>query len=131
VLTAIEDFVASRENVQLAIVPAFFGFGVVWHREAPWAAAVEEILEPLDRNPLLERLEGSRVFHIANSHSHQVRAAELEIRLREQQIVLRRLLDSSAFGLAERLSLLRRKVGIGPRQAEISRKAVRRALGEQ
>lgn len=130
VLTAIEDFVASREGLQLAVVPAFFGFGAVWHREAPWGGAVEELLEPLDRNPLLERLEGSRVFHIANSHSHQVRAMELEARLTEQQILLRRLLNSSAFALAERLSNLRRRVGVATEQSAVSREAVRRSLGE-
>jgi hypothetical protein len=130
VLTAIEDFVASRDGLQLAVVPAFFGFGVVWHRDAAWAGAVEDLLEPLDRNPLLERLEGSRVWHIADSHSHQVRAMELEARLTEQQILLRRLLGSSAFALAERLSNLRRRAGVATEQPVVSREAVRRALGE-
>ena len=32
VLTAVEDFVESHEGLQLAIVPTFFGLGVVWHR---------------------------------------------------------------------------------------------------
>ena len=32
VLTAVEDFVAGREGLRLVVVPAFFGFGVVWHR---------------------------------------------------------------------------------------------------
>ena len=34
VLTAVEDFVAGRDELRIAVVPAFFGLGVVWHREA-------------------------------------------------------------------------------------------------
>ena len=30
-LTAVEDFVDARDGVRLAVVPAFFGFGVAWH----------------------------------------------------------------------------------------------------
>ena len=37
VLTAIEDFLDDRPELRLAIVPAFFGFGVAWHPDAPWA----------------------------------------------------------------------------------------------
>src|SRR5579859_4241027 len=35
VLTAIEDFVAAREDLTLAVVPAFFGLGVLWPTDAP------------------------------------------------------------------------------------------------
>ena len=56
-LTAVEDFVRAHEELRLAVVPAFFGFGVVWHRDATWAGDVAAILDPWDRNPLLERLE--------------------------------------------------------------------------
>ena len=34
VRTAVEDFVKGRQGLQLAIVPAFFGLGVVWHRDS-------------------------------------------------------------------------------------------------
>ena len=51
VLTAIEDFVADREDLKLATVPAFFGLGVVWHRGAPWAGQVQATVEAFDRNP--------------------------------------------------------------------------------
>ena len=33
---------AEREGLRLAIVPAFFGFGLIWHEDAPWAGAVAE-----------------------------------------------------------------------------------------
>ena len=34
VLTAVEDFVAEREHLRLAIVPPFFGLGVLWDERA-------------------------------------------------------------------------------------------------
>src|SRR5205807_4228406 len=74
VLTAIEDFVAGRDDLRLAVVPAFFGLGVVWRRGAPYAPALAKILDPWDRNPLLGRLEHNRVLHLASSHV-QLRAA--------------------------------------------------------
>lgn len=32
VLTAVEDFVARQDDLRLAVVPAFFGLGIVWRR---------------------------------------------------------------------------------------------------
>ena len=128
VLTAAEDFVGGREELRLAVVSAFFGFGAIWHREATWASDVAAILEPWDRNPMLERLEGNRVHHIAASHEHQTEIWELRERLARRDRVLRRLLDSSAFALAERLSTLRKRVGIAPAQSAVSREEIRRAL---
>jgi hypothetical protein len=128
VLTAIEDFVADRDDLRLVVVPAFFGFGAVWHRGAPWSGDLAEILDPWDRNPLLERLESNRVYHIAESHSRQVEVWRLRERQARQEAVLRRLLESSAFGVAERLSRLRKRAGIGLAQSAISREEIRRAL---
>ena len=45
-----------------------------------------------------------------------------------QEALLRRLLDSSAFGVAERLSGLRKRVGIAADQSVVSKDDVRRAL---
>lgn len=64
VLTAIEDFVAGRDGLRLALVPAFFGLAVVWHEGATWADRVEAVLAPWDRNPMLERLERNRLLHL-------------------------------------------------------------------
>jgi hypothetical protein len=130
VLTAIEDFVASRDGLRLAVVPAFFGFGVVWHRDAPWADELADIVEPLDRAPWLERLEANRVFHIAQSHSRQIEVWRLRERQARQEAVLRRLLESSAFSVAERLSRLRMRVGIGRTQPVVSKDEIRRALAD-
>lgn len=130
VLTAAEDFVAGREELRLAVVPAFFGLGVLWHREAPWAEAVAAVIDPWDRNPLLERLEANRVLHIALSHAHLAAAIGHQQRGQRLEGVLRRLLGSSAFALAERLSRVRQRAGVARSQPAISREAVRRALAE-
>jgi hypothetical protein len=130
VLTAVDDFVAERDDLRLAIVPVFFGLGVVWRRDAAGAEALVDVLEPWDGNPLLTRLEGNRVFHLASAHYQGVQVALAQQRAARQEAVLRRLLDSSAFALAERLSRLRRRVGIAPGAREISREEIRRALGD-
>jgi hypothetical protein len=128
VLTAVEDFAAGRADARLAIVPIFFGLGVLWRTGAPWADAVADVLDPWDRNPLLERLERNRVFHLAESHVNLVHAVQARQRLERQETVLRRLLDSSAFGVAERLSRLRRRAGVAPAQSVVSKDEIRRAL---
>jgi hypothetical protein len=147
-LTALEDFVNAHEGMRLATVPAFFGFGVVWHEDAPWADAVARVIEPWAGNPLLERLEANRVAQIVSRYVDRKKAMraydkqtewarnqaqrlrELDQRLREQearlqgqQALLRRMLNSRAMGLVERLSRLRRG-----RQPAISRDEIRRVL---
>jgi hypothetical protein len=128
VLTAVEDFVAERDGLRLVVVPAFFGFGAVWHQDAPWAEDVARVLEPWDRSPLLARLEENRILHIAQEHALRVELWSMQERLARRDAVLRRLLESSAFAVAERLSRLRVRLGIAPSQSVISRKEVRRAL---
>lgn len=130
VLTAVEDFTAAHEGLRLAVVSAFFGLGVVWPESAPWSDALAGVLAPWDRNPLLERLEANRVLHLASGHYHLTRAANREARNQRLEALLRRLLDSSAFGLAERLSQLRRRSGIGAEHSQISKDAIRRVLAE-
>lgn len=130
VLTAVEDFVAERDDLRLAVVPAFFGLGVVWRTDAPWTGAMAELLEPWDRNPLLTRLEGNRVYHLAETHVNLVRVHLAEQRAARLQAVLERLLSSSAFALAERLSRLRHRAGIATGQSVVSKDEIRRALRE-
>jgi SAM-dependent methyltransferase len=140
VRTALEDFVGERRDLRLAIVPAFFGLGVLWHQGALWADAVASIVEPWDRNPLLERLEASRVSHLA---ARLALADELDVardrvaertqrlreqgqRLSEQEKLLRAMLGSRAFAVAERLSRLHQRG-----RPVFSRQQVRRALGDE
>jgi SAM-dependent methyltransferase len=126
VLTALEDFTGGRPDLRLALVPAFFGFGVLWHRDAPHAGRLEEILGPWDRNPLLERLEANRVHHLVAEHVAAQRLDKERRRGAERDRLLRTLLESGAFALAERVSRLRH--GGTP---AFSRAEVRRALGEE
>ena len=134
VLTAIEDFLDDRPELRLAIVPAFFGFGVAWHPDAPWADSLAAVVEPWDRNQLIGRLEQNRVHHLAISQSREEKlkraGAEL-VRLRRegaqpppapagaldvdrlraqsrsQERVLQALLDSRGIRIADRISALR------------------------
>jgi hypothetical protein len=125
VLTAVEDFVDGREGLRVAIVPAFFGLGVLWREDAPWADEVAAILEQWDRNPVLARMEANRVLHIATEHAQVGELIPLQEHTRIQEDILRLMLGSSAFAWAERLSRLRK----GGRPA-FSRELVRRALGD-
>ena len=130
VLTAVEDFAAGRPRVRLAVVPVFFGLGVLWDLDAPWAGAVAAIVDAFDRNPLLERLEANRVHHLAVAHRRQVELWQERERRARQETVLRRLLDSSAFAVAERLSRLRVRARVAPGSSVVSKDDVRRALAE-
>jgi hypothetical protein len=121
VLTAIEDFVAARDGVRLVVVPIFFGLGVLWPLDAPWSDAVASILDPWDRNPLLERLEENRIFQIAQAFAA---TSQLE----SQVAMLRRIEGSSAFAVAERLSRLRVRLGIASAASALSKQEIRRVL---
>jgi methyltransferase family protein len=61
VLTAVEDFLAERDGLVYAHVPAVFGLGVIYSREAPYAERLAELVRPWDGNQLLARLEENRV----------------------------------------------------------------------
>jgi len=61
VMTALEDFLADRPHLELAVVPCVFGLGVVYPGSASWAGAVAAFLSRYDRDPLLERLERNRL----------------------------------------------------------------------
>ena len=71
VMTAIEDFMAERDGLRLAVIPIFFGCGLMWPEGAPWSDAVAEIVEPWDRNPILERVEKARVTQLVQRHSRE------------------------------------------------------------
>lgn len=108
-LTAIEDFMKGREGIEFVVVPAFFGFGVMWHREAPFADAVAEVIKPWHRHPVLERLEANRVEHLVAGQGRARQLVILEEKLARQEDLLRRLLGSGAFTAAEKLSALKQR----------------------
>jgi hypothetical protein len=61
VLTAVEDLLAERPEMDYLQVPCVFGLGFLFHREAPWAADVHRIVGPFHDNELLARLERNRL----------------------------------------------------------------------
>jgi hypothetical protein len=122
-LTAIEDFIEGRRDLHLAIVPAFFGFGVIWPDGIRGGDRIAELLRPYDRHPMLERLERNRVDHMSASLARGMKIEALEDRLRRHEHLLRQLLDSRAFTIAEYIS---RSYQRG--EPTFSREAVRREL---
>jgi hypothetical protein len=107
VLTAVEDFMQRRGGLRLAIVPAFFGLGVLWPEDADWSGKVAELLKPLDRDPLLARVEANRVAHLIGRLDMVLTVDEELERTRELERFLKLLIPSGAFAIAERLSRLR------------------------
>lgn len=128
VLTAVEDYVKADAALRLAILPSFFGLGIVWHSAAPYAARLQEIVAPLDGNPIIARLEANRTYHLAAMHHQMMEVAAAHERLHRQEMVLRRIMNSSAFKLAEGLSRLRQRAGVAPGSAPVSTADIRRAL---
>ena len=86
-------------------------------QDAPCAGELARILDPWDRNPMLERLEANRVHQLARRHARQREIWRVRERQARQEAVLRRLLESSAFAVAERLSRLRVRAGIATEQS--------------
>jgi len=121
VLTALEDFAAARPGTRVAIIPAFFGIGVAWSEGAAWAEAVETLVAPWDRNPVLARLEANRVRHLVSEHARHVelhdihvelerlrtRIGKLERRAALYEQLLRNVERSRTLRLAELLSRVR------------------------
>ncbi len=114
VLTAIEDFVAARPELRLAVVPGFFGMGILWSRQREYADSVRALAEAWTANPILEPLEDNRIFNLAARHDAQAKVEHLESeyhlladRFRRRQRLLEQLEASRALGLLDRLGSLR------------------------
>ena len=60
VLTALEDFLAGRPDLELHLVAPVFGLGVVIDRNAPWADAARVALAPYAGSAFHARLERNR-----------------------------------------------------------------------
>jgi Methyltransferase domain len=109
VMTAIEDFMAEHDGLRLAVIPIFFGCGLLWPESAPWSDEVAEIVEPWDRNPILERVERVRVTQLVQRHSREQEIDDRFAHTRKLEAAVRRILDSGAFAAAEWLSTIRRR----------------------
>ena len=127
-LTAVEDFAAARDDVRSSSSPSSSASASLWPTDAPYADALAALLDPFDRHPVLERLEANRVHQLAAPRDRPGEMWGLRERQQRQEALLRRLLESSAFDVAERLSRLRVKAGVAPGSAVISKDEIRRAL---
>ena len=101
VLTAAEDFAAEHEQLHLAVVPAFFGLGVIWDTSSPHVEALRQVVGAWDRNPVLGRLERNRVLHLASSQRQLRRAQDANERIQRRDQLLDRMLHSRVFWAAE------------------------------
>src|SRR3954449_11533517 len=128
-LTAIEDFVEGRDGLRLVVVPAFFGFGALWHTDAPWSDAVAKLLDPFDRNPLVERLEANRVSQIVERSRDLVRARKVNDELTERSKAQGDRLREKEEEIRERAARLRElDARLRPQQAILRRLLNSRAL---
>jgi hypothetical protein len=125
ILTAVEVFTSDRPELRLAVIPAFFGLGFIWHHDAPWAGAFAELVAPREGNPMLARLEDNRIRQMTERYRITKLLDDLELSAEAQRELLLAMRDSRALALAERISALRR----GGRPA-FSRRQVRDALGD-
>ncbi len=107
VLTAVEDFIADRSDLRLAILPPFFGLGVLWDTRAEAAERIAATVAPWDRDPLLTRMEEKRVEHLVAEFQLMQKIDAMRTQDYELQFLLSTMLQSSAFALAERVSRLR------------------------
>ena len=130
VLTAVEDFVAERDGLRLAIVPAFFGLGIVWATDAPYAAAVAEVLDPWDatRWSSGSRPTASSTWPRRTSRPRTPRCGSSA--RNGAGSCSSGCWSRRAFALAERLSRLRHRAGIATEQSIVSRDEIRRALDD-
>lgn len=90
VLTAVEDFIADRPQLQLHVVPCIFGLGVLHAADAPYATDLATLLAPHEGNPLLARLEENRLtlyLRVLEIQHEMVRAMEESaLRLRDLEV---------------------------------------------
>ena len=79
VKTAVEDFIdeqnAAGREMAYAEVPAVFGLGVLFDLDAPWSAAVADLLVPYHENKLIASLERNRLENYLTVLDWQDRAA--------------------------------------------------------
>ena len=87
---------AERPGIQLAVVPAFFGFGVMWHRDAPQASAGRARDRPMTatRSSNGWKATGSSTWSPAGAGPANWSSWK---KVAKQEDLLRRLLGSSAF----------------------------------
>lgn len=108
VRAGIENFLAGHPELAFEVVPAIFGLGIIYSRNAPWAENLARLLAPCTRNPLIERLEQTRlrlmlrVLEFEHQTAQQATAAITQPRL-EAETLLAHKCWAQADPLFERL----------------------------
>ena len=86
---------------------------MLWDERAPWAERMATTVAPWDRNPLLERMETKRVFHLVAEFENLQRVDALRTAdyVHRYRLIgrLLPLVGSRAFALAERISNVRQR----------------------
>lgn len=130
VLTAVEDFISAYEALRLAIVPSFYGLGVIWDTTGPHHDALTAVVSTWDLHPLLQRMEDNRVLHLANTHVQMILAQEAQERvaaqerqLQRQRELLQRMLGSRVLRTAEVILRMRRS------EPAFARRQIQHAIG--
>jgi Methyltransferase domain len=130
VLTAVEDFISGQEALRLAIVPSFYGLGVIWDTTGPHHDALTKVVATWDRHLLLQRMEDNRVLHLANTHVQMILAQEAQERvaaqerqLQRQHELLQRMLGSRVLRAAEIILRMRRS------EPAFARRQIQHAIG--
>src|SRR5262249_47747455 len=108
VMPALADFMGEHEGLRLAVIPIFFGCGLLWSEDTPWSDEVAEIVEQWDRNPILKRVETARITQLVQRHSREQEIDERFDHTMKLEEAVRRILASRAFAALESLSRLRR-----------------------
>ncbi len=84
VLTAVEDFVDAREHLELHVVSAVFGLGVLLDRRAPQLEDARRLLAPYAGSPFIARLERNRLeLYLRVLDLQDAPALDLKARQRE------------------------------------------------
>ena len=128
-LTAVEDFVAAAgRNCGSSSCRRSSASASCGTSRAVLRDALARILDPWDRNPILERLEANRVHQLARRTRPSPSCGPSESASRASRPCCGGCWSSSAFAVAERLSLLRIRAGVATAQSVISKDEVRRVL---
>ncbi|MBX9883128.1 MAG: class I SAM-dependent methyltransferase [Sphingomonas sp.] len=79
VLTAVEDFLAEEleagRELGFCEVPGVFGLGILFAFDAPWSAALADLVVPWHQNKLLQSLEANRLANYLKVIEYQDRGA--------------------------------------------------------
>jgi hypothetical protein len=124
VRTAVEDFLAGRDDLRFAFVPSVFGVGLVWPAAAPWAGEVAARIAPWADHPVLARLEENRVALYVRVLELQDELAKVEARRVEAERragdAERRATDAAGRAAAEAQARVRAEAEVAGMRATLA-----------